>query len=71
MRFKGRPMYIKKQKLKQGVCQVGEVREVREKSGNSFYPLKSQGKVREFSEKSGKSQGILVKSRNHFLGTAN
>ena len=51
-----------------GVCQV---REVREKSRNSLYPLKSQGKVREFSEKSGKSQGILVKSRNLFLGTAN
>ena len=33
--------------------------------------LKSQGKVREFSEKSGKSQGILVKSRNLFLRTAN
>ena len=31
----------------QGVCQVGE------KSGNSLYPFKSQGKVREFSEKSG------------------
>ena len=44
----------------QGVCQVGE------KSGNSLYPLKSQGKVREFSEKSGKSQGIFVKSRNLF-----
>ena len=49
----------------QGVCQV------REKSGNSLYPLKSQEKVREFSEKSGKSQGILVKSRNLFLITAN
>ena len=34
----------------QGVCQV---REFREKSGNSLYPLKSQGKVREFSDKSG------------------
>ena len=54
--------------VSQGVCQA---REVREKSGNSLYPLKSQGKVRKFSEKSGKSQGILVKSRNLFLGTAN
>ena len=45
----------------QGVCQFREVREVREKSGNSLYPLKSQGKVREFSDKSGKSQGISVK----------
>ena len=35
-----------------GVCQVMEVREVREKSGNSLYALKSQGKIREFSEKS-------------------
>ena len=49
----------------------GSQGKVREKSGNSLYPLKSQGKVREFSEKSGKSQGILVKSRNLFLRTVN
>ena len=36
--------------VRQGVCQV---REVREKSGNSLYPLKSQGKVRELSDNSG------------------
>ena len=51
--------------IRQGVCQV------REKSGNSLYPWKSQTKVREFMEKSGKSQGISVEPRNHFLGTAN
>ena len=52
----------------QGVCQV---REVREKSGNLLYPLKSQGKVREFSDKSGKSQGISVKLGDLFLRRAN
>ena len=66
-RWSGVILVIQMQLL-QGVCQV---REVREKSGNSLYPLKSQGKVREFSEKSGKSQGILVKSRNLFLRTVN
>ena len=37
-----------------------------EKSGNSLYPLKSQGKVREFSEKSGKCLEISVKSSLFF-----
>ena len=50
----------------QGVCQV---REVREKSGNSLYPLKSQGKVREFRDKSGKSQGISVKLGHFFVNS--
>ena len=49
-----------------GYLRVCQVREVREKSGNSLYPLKSQGKVGEFREKSGKSQGISVKSRSLF-----
>ena len=46
--------------LRQDVCQV------KEKSENSPYPVKSQRKVREFSEKSGRSQGILVKLRHLF-----
>ena len=56
--------------IEQGVCQVREVREVREKSGNSLYPLKSQGKVREFSEKSGKSQGIFSDIKKSFSGNS-
>ena len=66
-----RDMPFSNEESKQGVCQVREVREVREKSGNSLYPLNSQGKVREVSEKSGKCQGISVESRNLLLGTAN
>jgi len=48
----------------EGVCQV------REKSGNSLYLLKSQEKVREFSGRPVKSRGILVKPRNLSVGTA-
>ena len=48
MKFK--VIYLSILLIWQGFCQV---REVREKSGNSLYPFKSQGKVREFSEKSG------------------
>ena len=44
----------------QGVCQVREVREVREKSGNSVFPQK----VREKSGNLGKSRG---KVRESFL----
>ena len=47
-----------------GVCQV---REVREKSRNSLYPLKSQGKVGEFSETSGKSRGIFSDIKKSFF----